>query len=79
MIIRPSEFFDLKFYRWNNNNDFVYISGKSEGSVTQNGTKTLSNTESNEAPKVPYPKRIFFIVGNEFCERFNYHGIKSMC
>lgn len=27
--------------------------------------------------KIPYPKRVFFIIGNEFCERFNYYGIRS--
>uniref|UniRef100_H2Y7Q2 Solute carrier family 15 member 2 n=1 Tax=Ciona savignyi TaxID=51511 RepID=H2Y7Q2_CIOSA len=25
-----------------------------------------------------YPKHIFFIVGNEFCERFSYYGMRSV-
>ncbi len=27
--------------------------------------------------KLPYPKSIWFIVGNEFCERFSYYGMKG--
>ena len=27
--------------------------------------------------KLPYPKSVFFIVGNEFCERFSYYGMKG--
>ena len=26
--------------------------------------------------KLPYPKSVFFIMGNEFCERFSYYGMK---
>jgi len=28
--------------------------------------------------KLPYPKSIYFIVGNEFCERFSYYGMKAI-
>ena len=28
--------------------------------------------------KLPYPKQVFFIVGNEFCERFSYYGMKAV-
>jgi hypothetical protein len=27
---------------------------------------------------VPYPKSVFFIIGNEFCERFSYYGMKAI-
>lgn len=27
--------------------------------------------------KIPYPKYILFIIGNEFCERFNFYGMRS--
>lgn len=27
---------------------------------------------------LPYPKSVFFIIGNEFCERFSYYGMKSI-
>ena len=29
--------------------------------------------------KLKYPKSIAFIVSNEFCERFNYYGMRSEC
>ncbi|OQR66261.1 solute carrier family 15 member 2-like [Tropilaelaps mercedesae] len=28
--------------------------------------------------KDPYPKSVFFIIGNEFCERFSYYGIRTV-
>jgi len=37
------------------------------------------DTEVDEPQKnVPYPKSVFFIVGNEFCERFSYYGMKAI-
>lgn len=27
---------------------------------------------------LPYPKSVFFIVGNEFCERFSYYGMRTI-
>jgi len=34
--------------------------------------------EAEGERKLPYPKSVFFIVGNEFCERFSYYGMKSI-
>jgi len=31
-----------------------------------------------DAKPLPYPKSVFFIIGNEFCERFSYYGMKSI-
>ncbi|CAG0912208.1 unnamed protein product [Notodromas monacha] len=28
--------------------------------------------------KIPYPKSVFFIFGNEFCERFSFYGMKTI-
>ncbi|XP_034489737.1 peptide transporter family 1 [Drosophila innubila] len=28
--------------------------------------------------KYPYPKSVFFIISNEFCERFNYYGMRTV-
>jgi len=25
-----------------------------------------------------YPKAVFFIIGNEFCERFSFFGLRGM-
>jgi len=38
--------------------------------------KELEAREKEE--KLPYPKSVFFIVGNEFCERFSYYGMKAI-
>ena len=27
---------------------------------------------------IPYPKSVFLILGNEFCERLSYYGMKSI-
>lgn len=37
----------------------------------------LPSIESDMPKKVPYPKRIFLILGTEFCERFMYYGMAS--
>ena len=28
--------------------------------------------------KLPFPKSLLFIIGNEFCERFSYYGMKAI-
>eukprot|EP00092_Neocalanus_flemingeri_P014567 GFUD01015716.1.p1 GENE.GFUD01015716.1~~GFUD01015716.1.p1 ORF type:complete len:713 (-),score=205.96 GFUD01015716.1:302-2440(-) len=38
----------------------------------------VAATERGEEQKLPYPKSVFFIVGNEFCERFSYYGMKAI-
>jgi len=34
--------------------------------------------EGGDGKPLPYPKSVFFIIGNEFCERFSYYGMKSI-
>lgn len=34
-------------------------------------------TLGSKSSKFPYPKRVFFIIGTELCERFNYYGMIS--
>lgn len=41
------------------------------------GSKMLENIDSNGPQKIPYPKRVFFIIGTEFCERVNFIGMTS--
>jgi solute carrier family 15 oligopeptide transporter 1 len=36
------------------------------------------NTEEAQNEVVPYPKSVFFIVSNEFCERFSYYGMRTI-
>ncbi|XP_034658186.1 peptide transporter family 1 isoform X1 [Drosophila subobscura] len=42
--------------------------------------KDFSNVAEAEGQqkKLPYPKSVFFIISNEFCERFNYYGMRTV-
>ena len=31
-----------------------------------------------KSQKLPYPKSVFFIIGNEFCERFSFYGMVAV-
>ena len=33
--------------------------------------------QNDKNGKSEYPKSVFFIVGNEFCERFSYYGMRG--
>lgn len=35
------------------------------------------SAENGQAKELPYPKRVFLILGTEFCERFNFYGMRS--
>lgn len=39
--------------------------------------ETHINTIENGESKTKYPLQVFFIVSNEFCERFNFYGMRS--
>ncbi|XP_055307185.1 peptide transporter family 1-like [Sitodiplosis mosellana] len=41
-------------------------------------TKPVANLDNGGLQKLPYPKRIFLIVGNEVCERFNFYGMRAI-
>lgn len=43
----------------------------------ENDTTCLINEESGSRPRLPYPKRVFFVICFEFCERFYYFGFKG--
>lgn len=34
--------------------------------------------ELNAVTKRPYPKKVFFIIANEFCERFSFYGLRTI-
>jgi len=40
--------------------------------------KTKKEEAEGEPQKVPYPKSVFIIVGNEFCERLSFYGMKAI-
>lgn len=47
---------------------------------TQENTEIAEGTTDPETStkKYPYPKSIFFIISNEFCERFMYYGMRTV-
>ncbi|XP_031639199.1 solute carrier family 15 member 2-like, partial [Contarinia nasturtii] len=49
-----------------------------EKNSRDNVTRSLLDVESAEPQKLTYPKRIFLIIGNEFCERFNFYGMRAI-
>ncbi|XP_022210575.2 peptide transporter family 1 isoform X2 [Drosophila obscura] len=51
----------------------------------QNGKEWQEDKDFNnvaeaegQQKKLPYPKSVFFIISNEFCERFNYYGMRTV-
>lgn len=60
----------MKFFSVRNVNYFHIILGR----IERNDVQCI---ESDEPPKIPYPKRVFLILGTEFCERFTYLGMSS--
>lgn len=46
--------------------------------MTEMEKKKSKDEEAGEEKPIPYPKSVFFIIGNEFCERFSYYGMKAI-
>jgi len=40
--------------------------------------ETEAGGQEGDGKKLPFPKSLFFIIGNEFCERFSYYGMKAI-
>lgn len=58
--------------------DFFFLSETHEKGDNKIDTNAqLSYVESNRTQNLRYPKRVFLILGNEFCERFMYYGLDS--
>ncbi|XP_015833535.1 peptide transporter family 1 isoform X1 [Tribolium castaneum] len=40
----------------------------------------ITDGDAGEAQleRIPYPKSVFFIISNEFCERFSYYGMRTI-
>ena len=43
----------------------------------RNKSIDVETSEDEAKKKLPFPKSIIFIVGNEFCERFSFIGMKG--
>lgn len=61
------------------------MTSSNEKSDNNNGVTQENNEIAEEATdpetsakKYPYPKSIFFIISNEFCERFMYYGMRTV-
>lgn len=72
-----------KFILWKINlyysmkNNSKNLMSKFSSEVNTEELNPTSNVNSSHPTTLPYPMRVFFIVGNEFCERFNYFGMKG--
>lgn len=47
-------------------------------SKTTNSSVFISKQEQQEPLQRPYPKKVFFIIACEFCERFSYYGLRTI-
>nr|XP_027203330.1 solute carrier family 15 member 2-like isoform X2 [Dermatophagoides pteronyssinus]XP_027203331.1 solute carrier family 15 member 2-like isoform X2 [Dermatophagoides pteronyssinus] len=46
--------------------------------MTKNSDSYAVDKENEGEKKIPYPKSILFIIGNEFCERFSFYGMRTI-
>lgn len=44
----------------------------------QNADSGVEAQNNPDGKKPGYPKQVFFIIGNEFCERFSYYGMRAV-
>ncbi|XP_074032363.1 peptide transporter family 1 isoform X2 [Leptinotarsa decemlineata] len=54
------------------------LQGSSTSQEPKNSFQDTSKDEEAIQKKLPYPKSVFFIICNEFCERFNYYGMRTI-
>lgn len=48
-----------------------------EGHTEIDENSALVTRKHSLNQKLPYPKRVIFLICNAFCERFNYYGIRG--
>lgn len=65
---------DLKVQKSNDNDFDIGIEIDAENEL---GSLVAVDGQSRPKSKLPYPKRVFFIICNAFCERFNYYGVRG--
>ncbi|OQV15152.1 Solute carrier family 15 member 2 [Hypsibius exemplaris] len=63
-------------------NEYFPLTGNNGSTTAAPSSKELETTVSGSgiapAEKLKYPWYIIFILGNEFCERFSYYGMKAV-
>jgi len=47
---------------------------------SEKDAESLASANSSKAEKKPssFPKSLFFIIGNEFCERYSFYGMHTI-
>jgi len=48
------------------------------GELEKRKDEKRAEAERQEGESPPYPKGVFLIIGNEFCERLSYYGMKAI-
>ena len=48
------------------------------GELEKRKDEKRAEAERQEGEAPPYPKGVFLIIGNEFCERLSYYGMKAI-
>lgn len=61
-----------------NDNEKSDIQNLNKDGSTNNPEIAEATDPETSAKKYPYPKSIFFIISNEFCERFMYYGMRTV-
>ncbi|XP_062141372.1 peptide transporter family 1 isoform X2 [Drosophila sulfurigaster albostrigata] len=51
---------------------------KNGGELVESNNFSNAVEAEGQEKKLPYPKSVFFIISNEFCERFNYYGMRTV-
>ena len=53
---------------------FVFLSADN---ATAAAEAEVNGENPEEKKKLPYPKSVFLIIANEFCERFSFYGMRG--
>lgn len=56
---------------------FIFTASGAEGMDDKKSIQDEKKDIEGLKETLPYPKQIIFIIGNEFCERFSYYGMRS--
>jgi hypothetical protein len=49
-----------------------------ELTTQSNESSSVDSDDKNDGKKGKYPKHVFLIILNEFCERFSYYGMRTI-
>lgn len=78
-ISREQEKLDRELMEFNKS--LISSNKRSQMDNVSKGALTLplaTEEKPEQICKRPYPKKVFFIIANEFCERFSYYGLRTV-